>query len=72
MKDAYSFDATDDGAIVSYNKMKAAYTAFFTRCGLKTIAVEADLFQEALPAGRLHRRGSTTALSISRRRIFNR
>jgi hypothetical protein len=38
----------------------------------ETIAVEADLFQEALPAGRLHRRGSTTALSISRRRIFNR
>src|SRR3954471_22596415 len=42
MKDAYSFDATDDAAIVSYNKMKRAYTAFFTRCGLKTIAVEAD------------------------------
>jgi len=42
MKDAYSFDATDDAAIVSYNRMKRAYTAFFTRCGLKTIAVEAD------------------------------
>jgi prolyl-tRNA synthetase len=42
MKDAYSFDATDDGAIESYNKMKRAYTAFFTRCGLKTIPVEAD------------------------------
>ena len=42
MKDAYSFDATDEAAIVSYNKMKRAYTAFFTRCGLKTIAVEAD------------------------------
>ncbi len=42
MKDAYSFDADDAGAIESYNKMKRAYTAFFTRCGLKTIAVEAD------------------------------
>ena len=42
MKDAYSFDATDAAAAVSYNKMKAAYTAFFTRCGIKTIAVEAD------------------------------
>ncbi len=42
MKDAYSFDVNDEAAIVSYNKMKAAYTAFFTRCGLKTIAVEAD------------------------------
>jgi prolyl-tRNA synthetase len=42
MKDAYSFDATDEAAIESYNKMKRAYTAFFSRCGLKTIAVEAD------------------------------
>ncbi len=42
MKDAYSFDVNDAAAIVSYNKMKRAYTAFFTRCGLKTIAVEAD------------------------------
>jgi len=42
MKDAYSFDATDEGAIESYNKMKRAYTTFFTRCGLKTISVEAD------------------------------
>ena len=42
MKDAYSFDATDEGAITSYNKMKEAYTAFFSRCGLKTIPVEAD------------------------------
>jgi len=42
MKDAYSFDADDAGAIESYHKMKRAYTAFFTRCGLKTIAVEAD------------------------------
>ncbi|MDP2137146.1 MAG: proline--tRNA ligase, partial [Candidatus Didemnitutus sp.] len=42
MKDAYSFDANDAGAIESYTKMKRAYSAFFTRCGLKTIPVEAD------------------------------
>jgi prolyl-tRNA synthetase len=42
MKDAYSFDATDAGATESYHRMKRAYTAFFARCGLKTIAVEAD------------------------------
>ncbi|MDB6167650.1 MAG: proS, partial [Verrucomicrobia bacterium] len=42
MKDAYSFDVDDAAAIESYNKMKRAYTAFFLRCGLKTIAVEAD------------------------------
>jgi prolyl-tRNA synthetase len=42
MKDAYSFDVDDAGAIKSYNKMKDAYTAFFSRCGLKTIPVEAD------------------------------
>ena len=42
MKDAYSFDVNDAAAIESYNRMKRAYTAFFLRCGLKTIAVEAD------------------------------
>ena len=42
MKDAYSFDVNDEGAIASYNRMKRAYSAFFSRCGLKTIAVEAD------------------------------
>jgi prolyl-tRNA synthetase len=42
MKDAYSFDVDDERAIESYNRMKRAYTAFFSRCGLKTIAVEAD------------------------------
>ena len=42
MKDAYSFDATDAGAIESYHKMQRAYTAFFLHCGLKTISVEAD------------------------------
>ncbi|HUD47078.1 MAG TPA: proline--tRNA ligase [Candidatus Baltobacteraceae bacterium] len=42
MKDAYSFDATDEAAQVSYKKMYDAYARIFERCGLKTIAVEAD------------------------------
>src|SRR6267143_3239972 len=42
MKDAYSFDATDEAAQVSYRKMYEAYTRIFERCGLKTLAVEAD------------------------------
>lgn len=42
MMDAYSFDATDDGAIKSYMAMKAAYEAFFRRIGVHSIAVEAD------------------------------
>lgn len=42
MKDAYSFDATDEGAQHSYRKMYEAYARIFQRCGLKTIAVEAD------------------------------
>src|SRR5262249_57993032 len=42
MKDAYSFDATDELAQVSYQKMYDAYARIFKRCGLKAIAVEAD------------------------------
>lgn len=42
MKDAYSFDATDQLAQESYRKMYDAYARIFQRCGLKTIAVEAD------------------------------
>ncbi|MBI5381044.1 MAG: proline--tRNA ligase [Opitutae bacterium] len=42
MKDAYSFDADDAGAIKSYQTMKAAYEKFFARVGLKAISVEAD------------------------------
>jgi prolyl-tRNA synthetase len=42
MKDAYSFDATDEAAQTSYRKMYDAYARIFQRCGLKTIAVEAD------------------------------
>ena len=42
MKDAYSFDVSDEAAQVSYQKMYDAYTRIFQRCGLKAIAVEAD------------------------------
>ena len=42
MKDAYSFDADDAGAIRSYEAMKSAYERFFARAGLKAISVEAD------------------------------
>lgn len=42
MKDAYSFDATDEAAQASYKKMYDAYVRIFQRCGLKAIPVEAD------------------------------
>jgi len=42
MKDAYSFDATDEGAMASYRKMYDAYQRIFDRCGLRNFPVEAD------------------------------
>ncbi len=42
MKDAYSFDATEEGAEESYRVMKEAYTRIFARCGLRFAVVEAD------------------------------
>jgi prolyl-tRNA synthetase len=42
MKDAYSFDTTDDGAMASYKKMYDSYARIFARCGLKAFPVEAD------------------------------
>ena len=42
MKDAYSFDTTDEGAMAAYKKMYDAYTKIFARCGLKAFPVEAD------------------------------
>ncbi len=42
MKDAYSFDTTDEGAMASYRKMYDAYSRIFARCGLRAFAVEAD------------------------------
>ncbi len=42
MKDAYSFDTSDEAAQISYQKMYDAYVRIFQRCGLKAMAVEAD------------------------------
>jgi prolyl-tRNA synthetase len=42
MKDAYSFDIDQKGVDESYQKMIAAYTRIFTRCGLEFRAVEAE------------------------------
>jgi prolyl-tRNA synthetase len=42
MKDAYSFDVSDQAAEVSYGKMYEAYRRIFTRCGLEFRAVQAD------------------------------
>src|SRR5579859_627485 len=42
MKDAYSFDVSDEAATASYQKMYDAYTRIFERCGLKAFPVEAD------------------------------
>ena len=42
MKDGYSFDATDEEATESYHRLAKAYEAFFTRCGVTFISVEAD------------------------------
>ena len=42
MKDAYSFDVSDEAAQASYQKMYDAYARIFARCGLKTLPVEAD------------------------------
>ena len=42
MKDAYSFDVSDEAATLSYTKMYEAYRKIFTRCGLDFRAVQAD------------------------------
>src|SRR5688572_12095078 len=42
MKDAYSFDTTDEAAQLSYQKMYDAYVRIFHRCGLRAMPVEAD------------------------------
>jgi prolyl-tRNA synthetase len=42
MKDAYSFDTTDENAMAAYKTMYDAYTRIFARCGLKAFPVEAD------------------------------
>ena len=42
MKDAYSFDATDEAALISYQKMYDSYVRIFDRCGVQAFPVEAD------------------------------
>jgi prolyl-tRNA synthetase len=42
MKDAYSFDSSEEGAEASYRSMHQAYTRIFKRCGLDFRVVEAD------------------------------
>jgi len=42
MKDLYSFDRNQEGLDESYEKMYAAYSQVFQRCGLDYRAVEAD------------------------------
>ena len=42
MKDAYSFDLTDDDAKKSYNKMFFSYLKTFNRLGMKAIPMAAD------------------------------
>ena len=42
MKDAYSFDADEDGLDVSYQSMAQAYRNIYRRCGLTALMAEAD------------------------------
>lgn len=42
MKDAYSFDTTQEGLDKEYQNMWNAYTRIFKRCGLDTKAVQSD------------------------------
>lgn len=42
MKDAYSFDVSDEASQASYQGMFDAYVRIFERCGLKALPVEAD------------------------------
>ena len=42
MKDAYSFDMTQEGLEKEYDNMTKAYTRIFKRCGLNTKMVQSD------------------------------
>ncbi|HWU48220.1 MAG TPA: proline--tRNA ligase [Humibacter sp.] len=42
MKDAYSFDYTDEGLNASYERQRAAYERIFNRLGLDYVIVQAD------------------------------
>jgi len=43
MKDAYSFHKDKESLLNTYEKMFKAYSRIFERCGLKCVAVEADV-----------------------------
>jgi prolyl-tRNA synthetase len=42
MKDAYSFDSTDEGLVASYQAQRDAYERIFARLGLDYVIVKAD------------------------------
>lgn len=42
MKDAYSFDVTDEGLVASYQAQRDAYERIFTRLGVEYVIVKAD------------------------------
>ncbi len=42
MKDAYSFDRDEEGALASFERCRAAYHRIFERCGLEVHAVRAE------------------------------
>ncbi len=42
MKDAYSFDYTDEGLVASYQAQRDAYERIFSRLGLEYVIVKAD------------------------------
>lgn len=42
MKDAYSFDASEEDMVASYQKLREVYTRIFTRTGLRFTPVQAD------------------------------
>ncbi len=42
MKDAYSFDVSDEASMATYRRMYDTYQRIFDRCGLKSFPVEAD------------------------------
>src|SRR5262245_23376062 len=42
MKDAYSFDRDEEGLDVAFRANAAAYTRMFERCGIDTVAVQAE------------------------------
>jgi prolyl-tRNA synthetase len=42
MKDAYSFDRDEEGAVVSFEKFRKAYHRIFERCGIESYEVRAE------------------------------